>query len=113
MIVVVSSLVAITPRILGRQFPGQLALASAWVIGPVQTVVGLPARLLVGAGRALTSRTKGDRDGPFSTEVELRRLVDLAERGDVTDPKEREMIHSVFKLDETPVHQAMFPPAGL
>ena len=109
MIAVVSSLVAITPRILGRQFPGQLALASASVIGPVQTVVGLPARLLVGAGRALTSRTKGDRDGPFSTEVELRRLVDLAERGDVIDPKEREMIHSVFKLDDTSVREVMVP----
>ena len=109
MITVVSALIAITPRILGRQFSRQFALASAVVIGPVQVVVGMPARLLVGAGRALTSRTKGDREGPFSTEVELRRLVDLAERGDVIDPEEREMIHSVFKLDDTSVREVMVP----
>src|SRR5699024_12174118 len=54
-------------------------------------------------------RTKGDRDGPFSTEVELRRRVDRAERGDVIDPKEREMIHSVFKLDDTSVREVMVP----
>lgn len=109
MITMVSALIAITPRILGRQFSGQFALASAMVIGPVQAVVGLPARLLVGAGRALTSRAKGDREGPFSTEVELRQLVDLAERGDVIDPEEREMIHSVFKLDDTSVREVMVP----
>src|SRR5699024_4648833 len=107
MVVMESVLIAITPRILGRQFSGQFALASAAVIRPAQVVVGPTARLLVGAGRALTSRAKGDREGPFSTEVELRQLVDLAERGEVIDPEEREMIHSVFKLDDTSVREVM------
>ncbi|WP_017587492.1 hemolysin family protein [Nocardiopsis ganjiahuensis] len=109
MIVVECVLIAVTPRILGRQFARPIARASATVVYPLQVVLGPPARLLVGAGRALTPRGKGDRDGPFSTEVELRQLVDLAEQGEVIDPEEREMIHSVFKLDDTSVREVMVP----
>ncbi len=109
MVVVECVLITVTPRILGRQFAGPLARAGATVVYPLQVVLGPVARLLVGAGRALTPRGKGDRDGPFSTEVELRQLVDLAERGEVIDPEEREMIHSVFKLDDTSVREVMVP----
>ncbi|WP_159939908.1 MULTISPECIES: hemolysin family protein [unclassified Nocardiopsis] len=109
MVVAESVLIAIAPRILGRQFSGPVARASAAAVYPVQVVVGPLAQLFVGAGRALTPRGKGDRDGPFSTEVELRQLVDLAERGEVIDSAEREMIHSVFKLDDTSVREVMVP----
>ncbi len=109
MVVVESVLISVTPRILGRQFSGRLARASAAVVYPVQVVVGPLAQLLVGAGRALTPRAKGDREGPFSTEVEFRQLVDLAEQGEVIDPEERQMIHSVFKLDDTSVREVMVP----
>ncbi|GHC96803.1 membrane protein [Nocardiopsis terrae] len=109
MIVVECVLIAVTPRILGRQFAAPTARASAVVVYPLQVALGPLARLLVGAGRALTPRGKGDRDGPFSTEVELRQLVDLAEQGDVIDSEEREMIHSVFKLDDTSVREVMVP----
>ncbi|GAA1460566.1 hemolysin family protein [Nocardiopsis exhalans] len=109
MVVVECVLIAVTPRILGRQFAGPLARASAAVVYPLQVVLGPIARLLVGAGRALTPRGKGDRDGPFSSEVELRQLVDLAEQGEVIDPEERQMIHSVFKLDDTSVREVMVP----
>ncbi|MEU3019395.1 MULTISPECIES: hemolysin family protein [unclassified Nocardiopsis] len=109
MVVAECVLIAVTPRILGRQFAGPFARTSAAVVYPLQVVLGPVARLLVGAGRALTPRGKGDRDGPFSTEVELRQLVDLAEQGEVIDPEERQMIHSVFKLDDTSVREVMVP----
>ena len=109
MVAVESVLVAVTPRILGRQFFGPLARTSAAVVYPVQIVVGPLAQALVGVGRALTPRGRGDREGPFSTEVELRQLVDLAEQGEVIDPEERQMIHSVFKLDDTSVREVMVP----
>ncbi|MFJ6021726.1 hemolysin family protein [Nocardiopsis alba] len=109
MIVVECVLIAVTPRILGRQFAGPIARVSATVVYPLRFVLGPPARLLVGAGRALTPRGKGDREGPFSSEVELRKLVDLAERGEVIDAEERQMIHSVFKLDDTSVREVMVP----
>ncbi|MFV2194703.1 hemolysin family protein [Nocardiopsis sp. LOL_012] len=101
--------VAIAPRILGRQFAAPISRASAAVLHPVQVVLGPVAELLVGLGRALTPAGKGDREGPFSTEVELRQLVDLAEQGEVIDPEERQMIHSVFKLDDTSVREVMVP----
>ncbi|KOX24080.1 hemolysin family protein [Nocardiopsis sp. NRRL B-16309] len=109
MVVVESVLIAIAPRILGRQFAEPVARVAAVVVHPLQIVVGPFVRLLVWAGRTLTPRGKGDRDGPFSTEVELRRLVDLAEQGEVIDPEERQMIHSVFKLDDTSVREVMVP----
>jgi CBS domain containing-hemolysin-like protein len=109
MVVAESVFIAIAPRILGRQSAEPIARVSAVVVYPVQVVVSPFVRLLVWAGRALTPRGKGDREGPFSTEVELRRLVDLAERGEVIDPEERQMIHSVFKLDDTSVREVMVP----
>ncbi|MBB6121998.1 hemolysin family protein [Nocardiopsis algeriensis] len=109
MVAVEAVLIAIAPRILGRQFSAPIARTSATVLYPVQVVLGPLAQLLVGAGRALTPRAKGDRGGPFSTEVELRRLVDLAEEGEVIDAEERQMIHSVFKLDDTSVREVMVP----
>ncbi|TDQ52053.1 hemolysin family protein [Actinorugispora endophytica] len=109
MILVSYVLIGVTPRILGRQFPAEVALVSANVIYPVTLVLGPLAQLLVFLGRAFTPRGKGDREGPFATEDELRHLVDLAERGHVIDPEEREMIHSVFRLDDTSVREVMVP----
>lgn len=109
MVVIEFVFIGVTPRILGRQFAGPLARASAAAIYPVQLVLWPLAQGLVRAGLALTPRGKGEREGPFSSETELRRLVDLAERGRVIDAEERQMIHSVFKLDDTAVREVMVP----
>lgn len=55
------------------------------------------AKLLILLGNAITPGP-GFRDGPFSTEVELRELVDMASNRGVVDEGERKMIHSVFEL---------------
>ncbi|MDA0564018.1 hemolysin family protein [Streptomonospora sp. S1-112] len=102
-------LVGVTPRILGRQFAPALAGASVTVLAPVAPLLRPLTRTLVRLGRALTPATIGDREGPFTSESELRRLVDLAERGHVIDADERQMIHSVFKLDDTSVREVMVP----
>ncbi|QBI53318.1 hemolysin family protein [Streptomonospora litoralis] len=102
-------LVGVTPRILGRQFAPSVASASVTALAPLSPVLGPVSRLLVRSGRALTPRNIGDRSGPFTSESELRRLVDLAERGHVIDADERQMIHSVFKLDDTSVREVMVP----
>src|SRR5690606_22500284 len=44
-----------------------------------------------------------------ASEAELRDLVDLAEKGRVIEPGEREMIHSVFELGDTLVREVMVP----
>ncbi|GAA1087231.1 CBS domain containing-hemolysin-like protein [Nocardiopsis composta] len=102
-------LMGVTPRILGRQFSVPIAGTAAALLAPVAVVLGPVAQGLVRLGRGLTPRNKGERSGPFSSEEELRRLVDLAERGHVIDAEEREMIHSVFKLDDTVVREVMVP----
>lgn len=109
MVLVNYVLIGVTPRILGRQFPAAVALVGASVVYPVTLVLGPLAQLLVWLGRAFTPRGIGDREGPFTNEDELRRMVDLAERGHVIDAEERQMIHSVFKLDDTSVREVMVP----
>src|SRR5699024_6240295 len=52
---------------------------------------------------------QGFREGPFSSEAELRELVDLAEASRVIQSGESEMIHSVFELDDTIVREVMVP----
>ncbi|GAA1751250.1 hemolysin family protein [Streptomonospora arabica] len=101
--------VGVTPRILGRQFAASLAAASVAFLAPLAPVLGPVSGTLVRLGRSLTPRNLGDRSGPFTSESELRRLVDLAERGHVIDAEERQMIHSVFKLDDTSVREVMVP----
>ena len=63
-------------------------------------VLGPLPRLLILLGNAITPG-KGFREGPFSTETELRELVDLAEASGVIESGERKMIHSVFELGDT------------
>jgi CBS domain containing-hemolysin-like protein len=52
---------------------------------------------------------RGFRDGPFSSEVELRELVDMAEERGVVESGERNMIHSVFELGDTIAREVMVP----
>ncbi|WP_407659468.1 hemolysin family protein [Lipingzhangella rawalii] len=109
MIVANYVLIGVTPRILGRQFPEPVARSGAVFLYPTTLVLGPLAQALVMLGRALTPPGRGDRERPFTSEDELRQLVDLAEEGHVIDAEEREMIHSVFKLDDTRVREVMVP----
>ena len=71
-------------------------------------VLGPLPELLILLGNALTPG-RGFREGPFTSEAELRDLVDLAEQRRVIEPDEREMIHSVFELGDTLVREVMVP----
>jgi CBS domain containing-hemolysin-like protein len=71
-------------------------------------VLGPLPQLLIAFGNALTPG-KGFRHGPFTSEAELRDLVDLAEASKVIESDEREMIHSVFELGDTIVREVMVP----
>jgi len=66
------------------------------------------SKLLILIGNAITPG-KGFREGPFSSEVELRELVDMASTSGVVDETERKMIHSVFELGDTLVREVMVP----
>lgn len=101
-------LVGVAPRTLGRQHPAGIALAVVPVLGRVLRVLAPLARVLVALGNLLTPG-RGLREGPFSTENELRELVDLASESQVIEAGEREMIHSVFELGDTLTREVMVP----
>src|ERR671921_26483 len=88
MTVVSYVLVGVGPRTLGRQHAYGTALACAGVVRLLGRVLGPIATLLILIGNMITPG-RGFRDGPFSSEVELRELVDLAEERGVVESGER------------------------
>ncbi len=108
MVVVSYVVVGVSPRTVGRQHAGGVALLSAPVVYRLAAVLGPLPRLLIALGNALTPG-RGFRDGPFTSEAELRDLVDLAEASKVIESGERQMIHSVFELGDTLVREVMVP----
>ncbi|MBA8825454.1 CBS domain containing-hemolysin-like protein [Saccharopolyspora lacisalsi] len=108
MLVVSYVLVGVGPRTLGRQHPYAVGLVAAAPVRVLARLLNPLTRLLILVGNAITPG-RGFREGPFSSEVELRELVDLAgERGVVAAGK-REMIHSVFELGDTTAREVMVP----
>jgi CBS domain containing-hemolysin-like protein len=77
-------------------------------IRALATLLGPLTKLLIVVGNAITPG-QGFRQGPFSSEVELRELVDMASTSGVVDEDERQMIHSVFELGDTLVREVMVP----
>ncbi len=108
MVVVSYVFIGVGPRTLGRQHPYELGVAIAAPVRALATLLGPLTRLLILIGNALTPG-KGFRQGPFSSEVELRELVDMASTSGVVDEDERKMIHSVFELGDTLVREVMVP----
>jgi len=108
MVVVSYVLVGVGPRTLGRQHAYGVALATAGVMKLLGRVLGPVATLLILIGNMITPG-RGFRDGPFSSEVELRELVDMAEERGVVESGERQMIHSVFELGDTIAREVMVP----
>ncbi len=101
-------LVGVGPRTLGRQHPYRVGMLVAAPIRALATLLGPLTSLLILVGNAITPG-QGFRQGPFSSEVELRELVDMASTTGVVDEDERQMIHSVFELGDTLVREVMVP----
>ena len=95
-------------RSFGRQHPDGVALTAAGPALLLTRVSGPLPHLLIGVGSALIPG-KVPRDSGFTSEAELRDLVDRAEESQVIESSEREMIHSVFELGETLAREVMVP----
>jgi len=108
MLVVSFVVIGVAPRTLGRQHDERVALLSAAPLSAITSILGPIPRLLILVGNAITPG-RGFREGPFSTETELRELVDLAEASAVIESGERRMIHSVFELGDTIAREVMVP----
>jgi CBS domain containing-hemolysin-like protein len=108
MVMVYYLLVGVAPRTLGRQHAESYALSVARPVRWLSVLLAPLTRSLIVLGNALTPG-KGFRDGPFTSEAELRDLVDFAEQNRLIEHDEREMIHSVFELGDTIVREVMVP----
>jgi CBS domain containing-hemolysin-like protein len=112
MVVVSYVLIGVGPRTIGRQHPYAIALGSAGVVYFLGRLFNPLAALLILLGNAMTPG-RGFREGPFSSEVEIRELVDLAEERGVVEHDERQMIQSVFELGDTIAREVMVPRTDL
>ncbi|MEO9323616.1 hemolysin family protein [Nocardioides sp. C4-1] len=108
MLVVSFVVIGVGPRTLGTQHSETVAVLSAGPLAVVTRVLGPITRLLILLGNAITPG-KGFREGPFSTETELREFVDMAGESALIEEGERRMIHSVFELGDTTVREVMVP----
>ncbi|MGA4508531.1 hemolysin family protein [Propionibacteriaceae bacterium G1746] len=108
MVVVSFILWGVAPRTLGRQRADSFALKLAGLVSALETVLGPIPQLMILLGNALTPG-RGFADGPFSSEAELRELVDIAEATDLIEAGERRMIHSVIDLGDTILREVMVP----
>ncbi|MEA5118704.1 MAG: CNNM domain-containing protein, partial [Propionicimonas sp.] len=108
MVVVSFIVLGVAPRTLGRQHVDAVALAAAGPVNALTTVLGPIPQLMIVIGNVLTPG-RGFSDGPFTSEAELRELVDMAEANELIEADERKMIHSVFELGDTIVKEVMVP----
>ncbi|WCC80688.1 hemolysin family protein [Cutibacterium equinum] len=98
----------VAPRTLGRQHDSAICTFWARPWSVLAQILGPVAALLILIGNALTPG-KGFAEGPFTSEAELREMVDYAEASDLIKAGEREMIHSVFELGDTLTKEVMVP----
>ena len=108
MLLVSFILLGVAPRTLGRQHADRVALAAAGPLSLLESVLGPIPQIMIVIGNILTPG-RGFTDGPFTSEAELRELVDIAEASDLIEAGERKMIHSVFELGDTIVKEVMVP----
>lgn len=108
MVLVSFIVLGVAPRTLGRQHADKVAIATAGPLSLLTTILGPVSQVMIVIGNVVTPG-KGFTDGPFSSEAELRELVDFAQASDLIEDVERKMIHSVFELGDTIVKEVMVP----
>ena len=118
-IVLVVSLAAIVMLILGELVPEtiamqhseKLALALARPLAIISYIAMPIAHFMVwlsnGISRLFGAEARGDL--PFVTEEEIKTLVDAGEEEGVIQEEEKEMIYSIFDLEDTLAREVMVP----
>ena len=107
----VTAICQLAPRALAGREPEQVSLAIA---GPMRLLVGIltPLNRLFAAITSAMLRPFGISVSPLSpvvTEEELRMWVNVGEEEGIIEEDEKEMINSIFELEETTVREIMVP----
>jgi putative hemolysin len=101
----------ITPKSLATRFPERYSLAVASAIWRVSRAIRPIARFFLGVSRGLFRLMRVDmsEDRNTVTEEDIRAMAILGERTGDIEAAEREIIHSLFALDDLPVRDVMTP----
>ncbi|GAA1998838.1 HlyC/CorC family transporter [Nakamurella flavida] len=108
MLIVCYVVIGVLPRTIGRQHAYSVGLALAAITRGLTRVLSPVASLLILLGNAITPG-RGFREGPFSSDIELRELVDMAGQRGMVEDAERAMLQSVFALGDTIAREVMVP----
>ena len=98
------------PKIFGKTYSMRLSSLVAPLMTLVQKAVFPAVWLLEGiSGLILGSFRKKEADSDALMEVEFRSLVDAGHEEGIIDASQRDLIHRVFDLADTPVEDIMTP----
>ncbi len=102
------TIIGVFSRTVGRKNPYTVSLSSAVFLNAVAKVLGPIPKILIWIGNVIAPGP-GFRNGPYSTEVELREMVDIAQEHGVVEVQERRMIQNVFDLASSIAREVMVP----
>lgn len=102
------TVIGVFSRTVGRKNPYTITINTSLALIAMAKILGPISRLLIGIGNIIAPGP-GFRDGPYSTEVELREMVDIAQEHGIVEVEERRMIQSVFDLASTTARSVMVP----
>ncbi|MCS4492360.1 hemolysin family protein [Corynebacterium sp. ES2715-CONJ3] len=101
-------LLAVISNSIGRAVPYAISVNAAIFLNTLAVILGPLTRVLVCVGNRIAPGA-GYGDGPYSTEIELREMVDIASQQGVMENEERRMIQNVFDLADTTAREVMVP----
>ncbi len=110
MILVLTTFGEVLPMTIAVKYPEQFLRVVGRPVSWLGTLLQ-PVRVVLAAFTTLTVKAVGGGkvEQPELSEEELRTLVDVGASEGVVERDEREMIHKVFELEDTPVRSVMVP----
>jgi CBS domain containing-hemolysin-like protein len=110
MILVLTTFGEVLPMTIAVKYPEQFLRVVRRPVGWLGALLK-PVRAALAAFTTVTVKAVGGgkAEHPELSEEELRTLVDVGAREGVVEGDEREMIHKVFELEDTPVRAVMVP----
>lgn len=97
------------PRRLATKYDEKIALALSGVLTATY-YAGMPFVFILSGIANLIVRIfgiNGNEQDEEVTEEEIRMMVDIGSENGAIDPEEKEMIHNIFEMDETPAKDIM------
>ncbi|MFV1858064.1 MAG: hemolysin family protein [Anaerolineales bacterium] len=104
----VMSVVEFLAESLAMREPEAWALDLGPVVAVLEVVLSPPVRLML----KMRGEVSADHNGPLHplvTEAEIMTLVDAGEEGGFIEQDEKDMIYSIFRLDDTLAREVMIP----